>query len=261
MHLNPVAFYVFGREIRWYGILITLGVIVALIISSYNSKLKNVDFDKILDVFLIAFPLAIVGARLYYVAFEFENYRGDLMSIINIREGGLAIHGGLIFGIGTAWIYTKIKKLDLVAMLDVVAPGIILAQAIGRWGNFFNSEAHGGEVSAEFISKFPAFIQKGMFIEGAYYHPTFLYESLWNLLVFAILMFVLIKRRENEKGLVISLYAVLYSLGRFFIEGLRTDSLLIGGLRIAQIVSLIGIVLGLIIIIYLKLRKKKNIFS
>ena len=141
--------------------------------------------------------------------------------------------------------------------MDFVAPSIVLAQAIGRWGNFFNSEAHGGPVSYEFISKFPLFIQKGMHIDGVYYHPTFLYESVWNLAVCIILIYIL--RRKYEKGAVISAYVGLYSFGRFFIEGLRTDSLMLGNIRVAQLVSLIGVTLSIVYLLYLRAKKNKDV--
>ncbi|WP_032123226.1 prolipoprotein diacylglyceryl transferase [Clostridium amazonitimonense] len=259
--MNPVAFNIFGIEIMWYGVIISFGVIIGLIIASYNCKIKRVNFDNVIDTFLISFPIAIIGARLYYVAFEFENYRHNLASIFNFRGGGLAIHGGVIFGILTAYIYSKRKKFDFFGMIDVVAPSIILAQAIGRWGNFLNGEAHGGPVSYEFISKFPEFIQRGMHINGVYYHPTFLYESIWNLIVFIVLLILLKKRKEEEKGIIIAYYGILYSIGRFFIEGLRTDSLMILGLRTAQLVSLGFIIVGIVAIIYIKYRTKaKNKF-
>ncbi len=142
--------------------------------------------------------------------------------------------------------------------LDVVAPSLILAQAIGRWGNFMNGEAHGDVVSYEFISKFPEFIQKGMYLDGHYYNPTFLYESMWNLLIFLILMIILHKKKSNENGVVIASYAVLYSIGRLFIESLRTDSLMIGNIRIAQFMSILGVVIGITYIIYVKSKKHLN---
>ena len=137
--------------------------------------------------------------------------------------------------------------MDFLDLLDTVAPCFIIAQAIGRWGNFFNQEAHGGVVSEEFISRFPSFIQQGMFINGSYYHPTFLYESIWNVIVFMILM--ILSRKHLKKGSIFYLYMILYSLGRFFIEGLRTDSLMIGPLRMAQVISIAFIVLGLILLV------------
>lgn len=253
---NPIAFEIGNFEVRWYGILIAFGVLLAMATASYNCKKKNVNFDIILDGFFVAFPTAIVGARLYYVAFEFDNYRDNLIDILNIRKGGLAIHGGLIGAFIAIYIFAKIRKINILKYLDIVAPSIILAQAVGRWGNFMNGEAHGGMVSYEFISKFPKFIQQGMYIDGSYYHPTFLYESIWNLLVCALLLLILYKKKNNEEGIVIASYIMLYSLGRVFIEGLRTDSLMFLGLRIAQLVSILGIIFGIGIIIYIKKKRK-----
>lgn len=253
--MNPIAFQIGGFEVRWYGILIALGVIVAILLASYNCKKKNVDFDIILDGFFVAFPTAIIGARMYYVAFEFENYKDNLIDMFNIRKGGLAIHGGLIGAFLAIYIFAKIKKINILKYIDIAAPSIILAQAIGRWGNFMNGEAHGGEVSYEFISKFPKVIQEGMNIGGTYYHPTFLYESIWNLIVCIILLIILYKKNNKHNGIVIASYIVLYSLGRVFIEGLRTDSLMIGNIRIAQLISTVGILVGLGIIWKVKRRK------
>ena len=243
--MNPVAFELFGYPIRWYGIIIAGGVLVAFFISYILAKKKELDFDIITDGFLWSFPFAIIGAR--------------LIDVINIRNGGMAIHGGLIGGLLTAYIFTKVKKINFFEYIDVIMPGIILAQAIGRWGNFMNQEAHGGPVTEQFISKFPQFIQNRMLINGTYYHPTFLYESIWDLVVFLILIFILYKKKEQH-GIIIGSYMVLYSLGRLFIEGLRTDSLMFFGLKTAQIVSLIGIIIGTIIIfVAVKFQKNKNI--
>jgi len=251
--MNPIAFTVFGFDIRWYGILIGCGIMIAIFLAQYTCKVKNISYDTILDIALISLPIAIIGARLYYVIFEWNVYKNDPMQIFNIRGGGLAIHGGLIFGLGAAFLYTRIKKVDFLSYTDAAAPCIIIAQSLGRWGNFFNSEAHGREVSVEFIRNFPAFIQKGMHIqEGnlplAYYHPTFLYESFWNLIVFFILMVIL--RKSKKRGMVIFSYIFLYSFGRFFIEALRTDSLMIGPLRVAQCLSLVAMVISLAYISY-----------
>ena len=246
--MNPIAFRIFGMDIRWYGIIIACGVLAAFGVTYITAKKKKLDFDIIIDGFLWSFPLAIVGARVYYVAFEFQNYH-SIWDMINIRQGGIAIHGGLIAGLLTAYVFTRVKKVNFCEYIDVVMPGVILAQAIGRWGNFMNQEAHGGPVTEQFISKFPQFIQQGILIKGTYYHPTFLYESILNLLVCAILIYILYKKKQQH-GIVIGSYMILYSIGRFFIEGLRTDSLMFFGLRIAQIVSLIGIIAGVIIIIF-----------
>lgn len=253
--MNPIAFSINGFEIRWYGIIIALGVTVALFLASLNCKMKNYNFDKLLDTFLIAFPFAVVGARAYYVVFQFSDYKDNLIDIFNIRQGGLAIHGGVLFGLTAAYVYTRYKKLHFLEMADIAAPSLIIAQAIGRWGNFFNSEAHGGPVSSEFMQRFPLFIQRGMYIDGTYYQPTFLYESIWNICVCLILVYIL--KRTNKKGTVIFSYIGLYSLGRFFIEGLRTDSLMLGSIRVAQLVSLSGILLSIGFFIFIYRSKDK----
>ena len=244
--MNPTAFSILGFDIRWYGIIIATGIVLGISIANYNCKWREIDYDNLLNIVLLSLPIGIIGARLYYVVFEFENYKNNIIEAFNIRHGGLAIHGGLIFAIGTALIYTKVKKLPFIKFADVAAPCIILAQGLGRWGNFFNQEAHGDVVSYEFIKHFPMFIQKGMNIEGIYYNPTFLYESTWNLLVFIILMGILRKSKKN--GIVFFTYIGLYSIGRFIIEGMRTDSLMLGPIRIAQLVSLSGVLIWIIFI-------------
>ena len=254
--MDPVAFNIGDFSIRWYGILIGLGVLVGMFLAYYNAKKLKIDFDIILDGFLIAFPCAIIGARAYYVFFEFDSFRNNISSIFNLRTGGLAIHGGLIGAFISIMIYCKVKNIKMLKYLDIAAPSIILAQAIGRWGNFMNGEAHGDKVTYEFISKFPRFIQKGMYIDGYYYNPTFFYESLWNLFVFILLMVILYKKRKNEDGVVISSYLILYSLGRLFIEQLRTDSLMIGNIRVAQFMSIMGISIGIVYVIYINLHTK-----
>lgn len=254
--MDPVAFYVFGLSIRWYGLFIAAGMVIAIILAKYTSKYRDVNYDSLIDVVLISLPAGVIGARLYYVAFEFKDYKDNLMEVFNIRGGGLAIHGGILFALLAAFIIAKRKKMNFLKMADVAAPTIIIAQAIGRWGNFFNSEAHGGPVSYDFIKHFPSFIQQGMHIEGIYYHPTFLYESIWNLIVFIILMVILIK--SKKVGIVFFTYIGLYSVGRFFIEGLRTDSLMVGPLRIAQIVSLLGIATWIGFLIFIKYKEKMS---
>jgi phosphatidylglycerol:prolipoprotein diacylglycerol transferase len=252
--MNPIAFSVFGLGIRWYGILISLGMLVGILIARYSCKLKDINFDKLIDILIVVIPAAIIGARLYYVLFEFSYYKNNLLEIFDIRSGGLAIHGGVILGFLTAYLYTRIKKIDFIKYADAAAPSLILAQAIGRWGNFFNQEAHGGAVSYNFIKRFPEFIQRGMYIDGSYYHPTFLYESIWNIFVFLILMVLL--KRSRKSGYVIFTYIGLYSIGRFLVEGLRTDSLMIGPFRIAQLVSLAGVTLWVAFIIITKYRSR-----
>lgn len=258
--MDPVAFRIFGIEIMWYAVLIMLGVVLGLILTRFNTTRKelNLDFDVVMDAFLYAFPLALIGARLYYVAFEWDLYRDNLAQILNVRGGGLAIHGGLIGALIGVLIYKFTAKKSTGYILnhaDAVAPGLILAQATGRWGNFINKEAHGGPMTEEFIARFPQFIQDGMFINGQYYHPTFLYESVWNVLICIVLMVLFWKRRKNHEGTIVAWYLILYSLGRFFIEGLRTDSLYVGPLRTAQVISVIMMAIGLVYLLY-KYRSK-----
>jgi phosphatidylglycerol---prolipoprotein diacylglyceryl transferase len=259
--MNPIAFSIGGFDIRWYGILIATGMVLGILMANYNCKWRTVDYDNLLNIVLLAIPIGIVGARLYYVIFEFKNYENNILEAFNIRNGGLAIHGGLIFGIGSALIYTKIKKLNFIKFADVAAPSIILAQALGRWGNFFNQEAHGDVVSYEFIKHFPMFIQNGMNINGVYYNPTFLYESIWNIIVFIILMIMLRKSKRN--GIVFFSYIGLYSVGRFIIEGMRTDSLMLGNIRMAQFVSLSGVIIWIayLLLSYYKSRTEGSVYN
>ena len=255
--MNPVAFTILGLPIRWYGIIIACGMLIAIIIANFTSKIRDINYDELFNMVLLALPLAVIGARLYYVIFNFSDYQKDLIEIFNTRQGGLAIHGGVIVGLISAYLYAYYKKLNFWKYADVAAPSIVLAQAIGRWGNFFNQEAHGGPVSHAFISHFPSFIQSGMYIDGGYYHPTILYESIWDVLVFIILLILL--KKTKKTGLVIFTYIGLYSTGRFFIEGLRTDSLMFGPIRVAQLVSLIG--LGIWIIFLFVIHKKGDILK
>jgi phosphatidylglycerol:prolipoprotein diacylglycerol transferase len=254
--MNPIAFTILGLAIRWYGILIASGMLVGVLICKYTCRIKNISFDRLLDILIIVLPAAVIGARLYYVIFELDYYRYNPSEIFNIRQGGLAIHGGVILGALTALIYTRIKKLNFIDYADAAAPSLIVAQAMGRWGNFFNQEAHGGPVSKEFISHFPGFIQRGMFIDGQYYQPTFFYESLWDLFVFLILLTIL--RKTSRPGLTAATYLGLYSIGRFFIEGLRTDSLMLGSFRVAQLVSLTGVLVWILCLIYIFIIKKNK---
>lgn len=241
--MDPIAVQLGPLKIYWYGILITSAIIIGIILAMRETVRQGLDPEHIINIALVAVPAAFVGARLYYVIFQWEHYAGNWREIIAVWHGGLAIHGGLLGGLLAGLLYVRKAKLSFWQLADIIAPSIILGQAIGRWGNFFNQEAHGGPVSEEFISHFPGFIQKGMFINGQYYHPTFLYESLWNLCVFLFLIWYR-RRSQAIPGKVFLFYLILYSMGRFFIEGLRTDSLMLGPLRMAQVVSITLILLG-----------------
>ncbi len=252
--MNPIAFNIGPFPIHWYSLLIALAFGLGILLANYHAIRHNIDTDKLFNLLVLVIPASIIGARIYYVLFNWGYYAANPQEIPAVWHGGLAIHGGVIGGFLAGYWYIRHEKdLKLWPTADIIAPSLILGQAIGRWGNFFNQEAHGGPVSPEFISRFPAFIQKGMYIDGHYYHPTFLYESLWNGLVFLILL-RLIRRKSLPDGIVTMAYLILYSLGRFFVEGLRTDSLMLGPLRIAQVVSIGAIILAAIFSYY-KLRK------
>lgn len=242
--IDPIAFTIFGIEIRWYGILVAFGVTLALILGYKRAPSEGIDREDVLDILLPAIPMGIVGARLYYVLFNLEYYH-SFKDVINLRSGGLAIHGGLILGIATAAIVCKRKELKVLQVFDLLAPSVALGQAIGRWGNFMNGEAHGG----------PTDLPWAITVNGVKVHPTFLYESLWCL---ALCLFLLwLAKRKKFHGQLTFLYFILYSIERFFVEGLRTDSLMIGPFKQAQVLSLCLIVAGVIAYAYF-LKKYKN---
>lgn len=243
--MNPVAFEVFGLSIRWYGILLSTGIMVGIILAYYEAKRLGYNPEYILDLSLWCVPAAVIGARAYYVLLEWDFYKGDFMRMINIREGGLAIHGALIAAVLTGYIFTRVKKLSFWENADIVAPSIAIGQAIGRWGNYVNGEAHGG----------PTNLPWGIMVDGMKVHPTFLYESLWDIGVFLILIFY--RKKKKVDGEVFLLYGILYSIGRFWIEGLRTDSLMFMGMRAAQLLSL-AVILVFGIIFYLVRQRAKN---
>lgn len=230
--MDPTAFTIFNIEVKWYALLITGSMLLGMALLLRQAKKEGFVGDHLLDVFLYALPLAIIGARTYYVLFHFEEYRGDLFEMINIRGGGLAIHGALLGAFAGGWIAVKKHRLKLLKTMDIFSPYVILGQAIGRWGNFINQEAHGG----------PTDLPWGIMVDGVKVHPTFLYESLWNIAIFILLLSV--RKKKDFDGKMTAIYLIGYSIGRFFIEGLRTDSLMLGPLRAAQVISLIFIVIG-----------------
>ncbi len=254
MVIDPVAFSIGPLQIRWYGIILAAAFTIGTILAYRRAARERIDPDLIINLITIIIPAAIIGARLYYVAFSWPEYRDDPLSALAIWHGGLAIHGGILGGVLAGLWYLKRHRLSAWIIADIIAPSLILGQAIGRWGNFINQEAHGGPVSEKFISYFPVFIQQQMNIGGQYYHPTFLYESIWDFGVFLFLTYYWSKRKVH--GEVALLYLILYSAGRFFIEGIRTDSLMLGPFRVAQLVSLALIAAGFFVF-YLK-RKRRD---
>jgi prolipoprotein diacylglyceryl transferase len=245
--MDPVAFSIFGLEVRWYGLLIAIAVMIGTLIAAKEAGRKGIKEETLIDFLLFAVPVAIISARLYYVIFSWSYYSSNPGQILNIRGGGLAIHGAVIGGALVAIIFTRIKKLRFWTLADVVAPSLILGQAIGRWGNFANQEAHGG----------PTDLPWGIMVDGVKVHPTFLYESIWNLLVFLFLIWY--RKKSKVEGEIFLLYVILYSVARFFIEGLRTDSLMLGPIRVAQLISVLTIAVGGAVLYKRKKTAEKNL--
>jgi phosphatidylglycerol:prolipoprotein diacylglycerol transferase len=243
---DRVAFTVFGLPIMWYGILVALGIASVIFIACMRSKRHGISSDRTLNFALICAVTGIIGARLYYVIFNMELYAEDLTRIFQLREGGLAIHGGLIAGLIALIIMCRFTHERVLNVADLFFAAIPLGQAIGRWGNFFNGEAHGGETSLPW----------GVIIEGKTYHPTFLYESIWCLLLFAAL--IIVDNRRSFEGQTFLLYCIGYSVERFFVEGLRTDSLMLFGvLKQAQVLSVVAIIAAGAAYVYLRKRGRR----
>lgn len=253
MAIDPIAIKIGPIEVAWYGIIIVIGMMLAIYLTIKEGEKRGLSEDFIIDTAFWILPLGIIGARLYYVLFELDYYLNNPGQIFAIWEGGLAIYGGIIAGLAAIYWRCKKEEVPFVLMTDIVAPHVLLAQAIGRWGNFVNQEAHGGEVSRQFLENLmlPEFIIEGMHINGAYYHPTFLYESLWSLIGVALILYAR-NRKKLLRGELTALYFIWYGFGRLFIEGMRTDSLYMGPFRISQIVSVVLIILGIATIVYLR---------
>jgi phosphatidylglycerol:prolipoprotein diacylglycerol transferase len=263
---GPIIFQIGSLAVRWYGLLIASAVLIGVTLSQYLAKKRHLDPDIMGDLAIWLVVAAIPCARLYYVIFQWSEYAQRPGDIIAIWKGGIAIHGAIIGGVLATLIFAKIKKISFWQLLDLVVPSAILGQAIGRWGNFFNSEAFGAPTDLPWKLYIPQYvIENGQSIPRRplglenieYYHPTFLYESLWNLFVFGILIFLFwrgLRSRPNLKlGTLALVYLVGYSAGRFWVEGLRTDSLMLGSLRMAQVISIVGICLGFAGLIWLYL--------
>ncbi|MEG1752228.1 MAG: prolipoprotein diacylglyceryl transferase [Clostridia bacterium] len=251
-----MGFEIFGYTIKMYGITISLAMLCAVAFACLNAKLRGLKSDDIILVALYALPLAIVGARIYYVIFSGHAY--TFLEALQIWKGGMAIYGGVIGGALGVGLWTIIHKKNFLAIADVCAVSLILGQAIGRWGNFFNQEAYGTVVTNPSLQWFPfsVFIEKS----ATWHLATFFYESIWNLIVFAVLMILI--RKINVKGIICGLYFILYGIGRMFIESLRTDSLMLGDFRVSQLVSFALIILGTVLIVVvnqknIKLNRKK----
>ena len=256
------VFFSFGPiTIYWYSVLIITAMIIGIYFSSRVADKNGITKDYLTDLIFYLIPIGIIGARIYYVIFNFSIFKDNVLDIFKIWEGGLAIYGAVIASIIFIVVYSKKKNKDLLLTIDTLVPYLILGQAIGRWGNFINKEAYGTITTfSKLMSlKVPSFIIKGMYIDGHYYMPTFYFESIWCLIGFIMLLIIRKKDNFRHKGLLLFVYFIWYGIGRFFIEGLRTDSLYLGSFRISQIVSIILILMGVIGIIYMRRKKWKDI--
>ena len=263
-HLSRTAFTVFGQDIYWYGIFIGLGVILGVLLALHEAKRTGQNPDTYLDFIIYAMIIAIIGARLYYVIFSWDFYSQHPEKIFAIREGGLAIYGGIIGGVLTAIVYSHLKKKSFWVMADTMAPSLILGQMLGRWGNFFNKVAFGGFTDNLFAMRYqlsqvrasdvtPDILQNLVTVNGVDYiqvHPTFLYESMWSLCVFIILL--ILQRKKKFDGQVCATYFFGYALGRVWIEGLRTDQLCIGNVPVSQVLSAVLIIASVVLYVYCK---------
>ncbi len=237
-------------QIYWYSLFIFFGILVATFVILKECKRQNINEDFIVNLIFYTVIFGLIGARLYYVCFNLDYYLKYPLEILEIWNGGLAIHGGIIAGLLCVFIYCKKYNAKLLKLLDIVVVGLIIGQAIGRWGNFFNQEAYGAITTLENLQKLgiPDFIIDGMYIGGAYRQPAFLYESIWCLAGFIALLIVR-HYRYLKTGQLTGVYLIWYSVGRFFIEGMRTDSLMLGSLKMAQVISIVGIIIGVMMLI------------
>ncbi|MBQ9315017.1 MAG: prolipoprotein diacylglyceryl transferase [Clostridia bacterium] len=235
--MNNVAFNLFGRNIYWYGIIITCGLLLSVLLAKKDKEKYGISWDDITSFLIYAIIVGFICARVYYVIFQWDYYSLHLDEIIKIWNGGIAIYGGVIGAIITGFIFCKVKKINFLKLCDFCAPYLALAQSIGRWGNFVNREAYGGMTNS--------FLRMGIFDssinEYIFVHPTFLYESIANLLIFLLLLCV--KKKQKFTGQIFYLYMILYGLARSVIEGLRTDSLYLGNFRISQLLAIAFILL------------------
>ncbi|OEL03628.1 prolipoprotein diacylglyceryl transferase [Staphylococcus casei] len=255
-YIDPIAIQLGPISVRWYGIIIATGILLGYFIAQASVKRIGHDKDTLVDIIFWSAIFGFIVARLYFVIFQWPYYAQNPIEIPMIWHGGIAIHGGLIGGFITGIFVCKKKNLNPFQIGDVIAPSMLLGQGIGRWGNFMNHEAHGGPVSKSFLEHLhiPDFIINNMYVNGKYYQPTFLYESVWDIAGFVILLII---RKHLKVGDTLCLYLIWYSIGRFFVEGLRTDSLMLTShIRVAQLMSIILIIVGIAIMIIRRLKYK-----
>ena len=236
----PYSRYIFG-SLPWYGVLITCGVLAAIALCMHEEKRLQLPQDTVIDLAFWAIPLGIIGARTYYAAFNWQVFADDPLSVLRIWEGGIAIYGAVIGGLMGVLLFSWRRKMNPFRLTDMIAPGLALAQGIGRWGNYFNMEAYGREIADPAWQFFPIGVQIPNGSGYTWHMAAFFYESCWDVLVFALLWFV-IRKRGDRPGTTTLWYLLLYGVGRFFIEGLRTDSLMSGSIRVSQLLSLVLVI-------------------
>lgn len=251
--INPVAFKLGNLSVKWYGIIMAVAIILAVSMAIIEGRKRQIESDDFMDLLLWAVPIGYVGARIYYVVFEWNYYSQHLGEIIAIWNGGIAIYGGLLAGLVVLLVFCYKRMLPPFLMLDIITPGVMAAQILGRWGNFINQEAHGGPTTLAFLQSLhlPDFIINQMKIGGVYYQPTFLYESFFNLI--GLLIILLLRHRKHlfKQGEIFMLYLAWYSVVRFFVEGMRTDSLyFLGSIRVSQMLSVILLIVVIVLFIY-----------
>lgn len=254
LNIKRVAFSIFGIDIYWYGIIIALAIMIALLILKLQDGKFGIEFNTILDLAIYLIPISLICARIYYVLFNLQQYTNNPLKIFNLRDGGMAIYGGIIGGLITCIIFCKKRKIKILNMLDYIVPVLALGQAIGRWGNFINIEAHGTETNSIFRM---GIIENGTYMEV---HPTFLYESIITFFLAILLLNIKDSKKQlirKYPGQVTFIYLIAYSFARFFIEGIRTDSLMLFNFRISQILSMAIFVVFCLILTYKELKHKK----
>lgn len=272
-HVDEVAFTIFGRSVAWYGLLITCGMILAVLYAIHIGKFEGISSDDMIDLAFVIIICGVLGARLYYVIFKWDNYvvtdaQNFLMNIVEtlrnviaVWEGGLAIYGGILAGLLTAYIFAKKRKIKFLKLFDILVPCVLIGQVIGRWGNFINMEAYGAETTLPWrmgilYSFMDTGVATGVWDVEKYVHPTFLYESLWNLV--ALICVLLCYKKKKFDGQMFCSYLIWYGFGRMLIESLRADSLMLGNLRISQGVGFISLILGVVLMVYFAKKFKKE---
>lgn len=258
--MNSVLFDFGFLEIKWYSFLILIAMLVAFFIISKEARKKGLDDDVLINILFYGMIIGILGARIYYIIFNLDYYLSNPLEIFMVWNGGLAIHGGIIATLIFLLLYSKKKNLNFLLMLDIIVVGVILAQSIGRWGNFFNQEAYGRTVTLDFLKNMhlPKFIINGMYIDGSYKEPTFLYESIFSFIGF-INLITIRKISKIKVGQLSGIYFIWYGLERFIIESFRADSLMLGKIKMAQLVSIIACLCGVYLII--KISKKEELYK